>query len=236
MDMYRNSLSLFLKLHKSILPSVFLATTINVVDIKFLTTTATFVVTIVIWASLSYLVHVEILLPNEQGKTKHMKGFWLRAGALSLIVTLPMTVVMTLMMLNKPASISLEVAILASLPPGIITLLVTTLLVVPLVGTMLPAFVIQLNTGVLLAVRRGKRQYWRLVKLILIGPSVLYMISLALSVLGAIWFPTPMNSVNWSLNISALPYFLVSNIILALAVIMMSWVLCDAYLREENTH
>ncbi len=234
--MYLNSFSLYLKLFGWVLLSVILDTTIRVVGIEFLSGPSIIIPTIIIWGSLAYHIHVKILLPKEPFNAKHMWGFCVRAGALGLMVSLPMIMVMTLMILNKPASVSLEGAMLASLPPGLIILLVMTLLVVPLIGTMLPAFVIQLNKGVLLAVRRGKHQYWRLVILILIGPGVLYVFSFALWLMGAIWFPTPLILSNWPLNISALPFFLVSNLILALAVIMMSWILCDAYMRGENMH
>lgn len=192
---------------------------------------------VIIWSYLFYAAHAQILLPPERDKaadSKRVFGFAIRTFGVVLVVAVPVGALAFFVAAGMPATGDPEatkgLVILFLLPlAGLLTLLVLCS-----VGTLLPAYVADLGRGFGAALSRARRQFFWIAGRLLVGPGVVYTLSLAgPSILGVVagsdgpilsetYVPDPMVTLT----------SLLSYAIQAYATVMVAVILSRAYLRE----
>lgn len=156
-------------------------------EVTGLGTGATLVASVLIWAYLAYAAHAAVLLPEGRDKSldgKRIFGFALRTFGLSLMAIIPVIVLLVLVIVDSVESDKFpDLAILALLLVGS----ALWLLVLGLLGTLLPAFVADRKRGMGAAFARGRRQFFWIFGRLLIGPGLLFGLSLSIALL-PVWF------------------------------------------------
>ena len=139
------------------------------------------VVSLLLWICLAYVAHVE-LLGFERGRVldfRRLFGFALRAFILVVLAIAPGFALFHLLLF---AAGSAPLTIIGLV--GLVALLVVALCALVLcsgVGTLLPAYVADGQLGVGAALARGRRQFFWVAGRLLIGPGLVFGLSLALA-------------------------------------------------------
>ncbi len=214
------------KLYFSLWPYVAIAVVgqiaIEIIKEKLLPNFGLNFVSFVVWVFLAYSAHAAILLSRDRDlvqEGKKILGFVLLAAAISLLLSI--IFLFMLYISDGQVSRNLTTMIIVN---GIIFLLVTTLF-----GTILPAFVIRHDVGLVAAFSRGISQFWWLAGHLLIGPFLVGVIAKFLIVPG-------LNLTDFdSLAENTLPFLalILGYTLQAFCVVMVAWVLSTAYLRSE---
>lgn len=187
---------------------------------------------VLLWAYLAMAVHVRILLPENRSKKEifnQVFGFAMRTLGLGIVAFLPMLtyVFYFTATTNVHPFGSLEFL-------GVITLtaIVGFCVVFALFGTLLPAFVYEQAQGVSAAFQRGKTRFVYLFTRLLIGPSLVSVIVviLTISMVAVFSFKNllPTNEI-FGVNIVFAVVIFFTSFIQAYATVMLAWILSNAY-------
>ena len=193
------------------------------------TTAGSFASTL-LWAYLAYAIHAQILLPLDRSSFTdgaRVFGFALRSLGIATIVSLA-TVLVTF-----------TLAILIGGMVFIYPFLAFLVLGFPLfvwLGTILPAYVAGRGRGVDAAIERGKAQFGWIAGRLLVGPVLLFVLSISLYLL----LPLPSDGSNlfwsaeWDFQPVAVLGYLLFNTVQAFVTSLTAVILSRAFIRAEG--
>jgi hypothetical protein len=110
-----------------------------------------------------------------------------------------------------------------------------SLLIFGLMGTWMPAFVVDRQRGFGNALARGKSTFWYVTGRLIIGPGLLFVLSaLAFAFIPALaGLPETYFQTGWQPNITTFVYSAVIYVFQAWAIVMTAWIFSKAFLRTE---
>ena len=134
--------------------------------------------------------------------------------------------------LNVGLLTSFLIAILVSYIVGQFVFVVTTPMILPLIGTLVPAFVKQERMGIANAIHRGKGLYGQIASRIILGPMLVHTISSVL-----MFFVVGPSAVGqfrktWEVNISHIGISVFGELLFAFEIVMIVWILSSAYMTS----
>jgi len=192
-------------------------------------TAGTFASTL-LWAYLAYAIHAQILLPLDRSSFTdgaQVFGFALRSLSIATIVSLA-TILVTFVL-------AILIGGMVFIYPFLAFLVIGFPLFVWL-GTILPAYVADRARGVDAAIERGKAQFGWIAGRLLVGPILLFVLSMSLYLL----LPLPTDGSNlfwssgWDFQPVAVLGYLLFNMVQAFVTVLTAVILSRAFIRAEG--
>lgn len=240
--MYRQSLALTFRLYPYVLLIIACELALRVFLEKTMAGNSSNSISVtVLYIILAFYAYVDILSPDTKDRKVTMRrflGFMGRNLGLIFLIAIP-AIVLTLTLYYR-AGLSEQQG--AQPAPETVTLIVVpsvillSLLVLGFLGTLLPAFVVDRERGFGLAIARGKASFWYVTGRLVIGPGLLFFLSLfafgyipIFAGLPETWFQT-----DWQPNITRFVYSAVIYVLHAWAIVMTAWIFSHAFLKTED--
>ncbi|MEH6527454.1 MAG: hypothetical protein V7723_15405 [Sneathiella sp.] len=194
----------------------------------------------ILYSILAFYAHVDILSLgplNRETMVKRWLGFIFRTIGLIFLITLP-AIIVTIALYHgsgladrqsdQPTS---ETVALIMLP----VVALFSLLVYGLLGTLLPAFVVDRGRGVGAAIDRGRATFWYVTGRLIIGPGFLFFVSLfAFAYIPVVTdLPGTYFQNGWQPNLSKFGYAIIVNTVQCGAIVMTAWIFSTTFLLSE---
>ncbi|MBL4646414.1 MAG: hypothetical protein COA52_10055 [Hyphomicrobiales bacterium] len=235
--MYRASFILFKNLYAFVIATVVASLAMKFLGQTFSRIPVTGIFVAITWALLAYTACAKALQPNTQmkfGDKQEIGMFVYHAFVLFSLISLPYIALFIIGYLTQSTEVELRQLLMWLSTFPVVMPVAFILIVLPLLGTVLPAAILQKNEGYRFAFALGSRSFWAIASRMLIGPLAIYAMSLGLAYLAfnSIFFG-PFTS---SQPAQLVPYLILGVIYLikTLSIVMASWILCDAYISSEN--
>ena len=235
--MYSESANIYRTIFKFVILAVVLQISVQLFSQIAQSSSAILVGTIFTWASLLFITLLEMLQPDVNYTNDHAKnliGFSIRFGFVGLLISIPAIIVSILVFANRPAEMSSGGAFLATYIAGQIVLIILMPVLLPFIGLVLPSYVKTGQQNFLFAFKHGKRQFWKIALQIFRGPAFLYMVATIIPLASLGLYRNGIVGVNWQPNWPYIGVLIISYLILAYAVVMLTWILSKAYNDAEK--
>lgn len=257
--MYKQSLRLFLKNKKYLFLIVLVGVAAQTLSIHFFAIVGFGVIKILLYSVFSRLIFHELIFGKDNYTrviVVNWVGFIWRTLLISAIVYLPIIIVNAIIFsskIDKPFEnsgifvsviadyatslnvgflTSFLITVLVSFVVGQIAFIIITPMILPLIGTLLPAFVKQESMGIANAFRRGKSQFWQITSRIILGPMLVHAISSVMMffVVG----PSVIGQFRkiWEVNISHIGVSIIGELLVAFEIVMIVLILSTAYMTS----
>ena len=236
--MYPTSFSLYLRLWPYVAFAVVGEIVIQILQERFASGAGLIFVSVLVWSYLAFNAHAALLLPETRDKSEDSRrvlGFALRTFGLGVLVFIPVifAAIAALSGELRDGAFGIEVSDIVA-----VGLLLTAcfIFIFALLGTLLPAFVVDRGRGLSAAFSRGRAQFFWMMSQFLAGPVLIFVLSSAIIFGGQAWLHPHIDLLN-AIYIPNVPLFLiliVGYLIQALGTIMIAWVLSSAFLRSEE--
>jgi hypothetical protein len=193
---------------------------------------------VILWSWLAYLAHAELLLePGHEQDTDITRifGFALRSFSLVLLGLIPCLVLLNAAGRLNVANLDPETAI-----GGLMVILVPifafmSLLAFSMFGTILPAYVAGQDFSPSRMLTRGGRQFFWIAGRLLVGPVVLFALSIVMFLLPVALFGSSGNLLSGpGPDVMMTIFALSAYLIIAWAILLMTVVLSRGYLRDSE--
>ncbi|MEH6527453.1 MAG: hypothetical protein V7723_15400 [Sneathiella sp.] len=240
--MYRQSLALTFRLYPYVLLAVIGEIVIRVLAEKEIVGNSSKGIGIsVLYCVLAFYAHVDILLPgskNRKAASTRFVGFMGRNLGLIFLIVLTAGGLTFFLYYgldmgtggDRDERIG-EIALIMLPLAGVFSLLIFGLM-----GTWMPAYVVNRERGVGKAFARGKSTFWYMVIRLIYGPGLIFVLSLLafgflplLADLPETWFQT-----GWQPNISMFVVSALVYVVQAWAIVMTAWIFSHAFLETED--
>lgn len=237
--MYRDSINLYGRLFKFVLAFVVFEIVIQIISERAPNNTWTGVISVFNWAALAFVAHLSILFPDRKeisySYNRLLVGFAIRTLGLGVIGIAPALIIIFVVLFRFSGSMDEETLLGLVVGISMMGMLLLALVVFPLFGTMLPAYVMQDKTqGLGIAFARGRKTFTFAASRMLAGPVPVYAVSIALTLTNVELLTGNLLSDSFVPNVVGILFLVVLYLIQALSAIMTAWVLSHAYMRLQS--
>ena len=188
-----------------------------------------------IYSMLAYLVFSEMIIGSDhriRTFRKDWRGFAWRGAIVSGTIFFPAFIVSIAGILWLFGTVINDTVVLTIFVVWHAVFIIFTPLILPLIGTVLPAYLKQEKVGLANAYHCGKKQYLKIFVQILTGPMLVHLVANTILLFALVAVPGELIKTVTELNMPLMGAIFVVGLLTVFELVMIVWILATAFLAS----